>query len=108
MTDDQIKALAAAGGVMGIAFVPSFIHPERATIDHLAEHVCYVANLVGIEHVAIGSDYDGMGSTVPVVPDVSQLVHLTRSLLAHGLSEEEVRKVWGGNFLRLLQQTLDG
>ncbi len=108
MTDDQIKALAAAGGVMGIAFVPSFIHPERATIDHLAEHVCYVADLVGIDHVAIGSDYDGMGSTVPVVPDVSQFVHLTRSLLAHGLSEEEVRKVWGGNFLRLLQQTLDG
>jgi len=107
LTDDQIKALASAGGVMGIAFVPSFIHPEHATIDRLVEHVCHVADLVGIDHVAIGSDYDGMGKTVPVVPDVSQIVHLTRSLLAHGLSEEEVQKVWGGNFLRLLQQTID-
>ncbi len=107
LTDDQIKALADAGGVMGIAFLPSFIHPEHATVDRLVEHICYIADLVGIDHVAIGSDYDGMGRTTPIVPDVSQLVLLTRSMLAHGLSEEEVQKVWGGNFLRLLRETID-
>ena len=107
LTDDQIQALAGVGGVIGIAFVPSFIHPENATVDRLVDHVCYIADRVGIDHVAIGSDFDGMGSTTPIVPDVSQLVHLTRSLLARGLTEEEVRKVWGGNFLRLLQQTID-
>jgi len=107
LTDDQIVALANAGGVMGVAFAPFFIHPEYPTIDRLVEHICYVADLVGIDHVAIGSDFDGLGSATPVVPEVSQLVQLTRSMLAHGLSEEEVRKVWGGNFLRLLQQTID-
>ena len=107
MTDDQIRALAQKGGVMGIAFAPMFIHPEEATVDRVADHVCYVADLVGIDHVGIGSDFDGLGRTVPVIPEVSQLVHLTRSMLAHGLSEEDVRKVWGGNFLRILQQTID-
>lgn len=109
LTDDQIKALAAAGGAMGIAFAPEFIHPDgkQATIDRLVEHICYVADLVGIDHVGIGSDFDGLGKIVPVVPDVSQLVHLTRSMLAHGLSEAEIHKVWGGNFLRLLQKSID-
>ena len=109
MTDDQIKALAGAGGSMGIAFAPQFIHPDmkQATIDRLVEHICYVGDLVGIDYVSIGTDFDGLGDTIPVVPEVSQLVHLTRSMLAHGLSEEEIQKVWGGNFLRILRQTID-
>lgn len=107
MTDDQIRALAAQGGVLGIAFAPFFIHPEAATIDRLVEHICYVAELVGVEHVAIGSDYDGLGPIPAVVPDVSQLPLLTQSMLAHGLCEAEIAQIWGGNFLRLLQQTID-
>jgi len=109
LTDDQIKALAGAGGAMGIAFAPQFIHPDpkQATMDRLVEHICYVGDLVGIDSVGIGSDFDGLGATTPVVPEVSQLVHLTRSMLAHGLSEDEIRKVWGGNFLRLMQKSID-
>ena len=107
LTDDQIRALADQGGVLGIAFAPFFIHPEAATIDRLVEHICYVAELVGVEHVAIGSDFDGLGPTPAVVPDVSQLPLLTQSMLAHGLSEAEVAQIWGGNFARLLQQTID-
>ena len=107
LTDEQIRALADKGGVLGIAFAPFFIHPEEATIDRLVEHVCYVAELVGVDHVAIGSDFDGLGRIQPVVPDISQLPLLTQSMLAHGLSEAEVAQIWGGNFLRLLQQTID-
>lgn len=109
LTDDQIKALAGAGGLMGISFAPMFIHPnrEKATVDRLAEHICYVRDLVGIDYVGIGSDFDGLGDEIPVIPDVSQLVHLTRSMLAHGLSEEEIQKVWGGNFLRIFRKTID-
>jgi membrane dipeptidase len=76
-------------------------------MDRLVEHICYVGDLVGIDSVGIGSDFDGLGTTTPVVPEVSQLVHLTRSMLAHGLSEDEIRKVWGGNFLRLMQKNID-
>ncbi|MFC1606718.1 dipeptidase [Candidatus Latescibacterota bacterium] len=106
MTDDQIKALAEAKGVMGITFVPQFIDadPQKATIDRVTEHICYVADLVGIDHVGIGSDFDGIGSNVPVVPDPSKLVLLTKSLLEHGMNKEDIRKIWGGNFLRILQQ----
>ena len=109
MTDDQIKALAAAGGVMGVAFAPQFIDPdpEKATIDRLVDHICYVIDLVGIDYVAIGTDFDGLGDTVPVVPEVSHLVHLTRSMLNHGLSVDEIHNIWGGNFLRILQEVID-
>jgi membrane dipeptidase len=93
---------------MGIAFVPEFIDadPKKATIDRVVDHILYVADLVGIDTVGIGSDYDGFDKT-PIVPEVSQLVNLTRAMLARGLTEEEIKKVWGGNFLRVLQQTID-
>ena len=108
MTDDQIKALAGAGGVVGITFVPGYIHPEKekATIDRVVEHICYAGELVGMDYVGIGTDFDGIGET-PVVPDATQLVYLTQSMMAHGMTEEEIRKVWGGNFLRVFQQTID-
>jgi len=108
LTDDQIKALAAKGGVMGIAVLPEFIDadPQRATIDRIVDHIVYAADLVGIDTVGFGSDYDGFSSP-PIVPDVSQLVLLTQAMLARGLTEEEIRKFWGGNFLRVFSQTID-
>ena len=109
MTDDQLRALADAGGVAGIAFAPQFIHPDqtKATIDLVTEHICYVRDLVGIDHVGIGSDFDGLGKIVPVIPEVSQIVHLTRSMLAYGMTVEDIRKVWGGNYMRILKTVVD-
>jgi len=106
MTDDQIRALAGAGGVMGIAFVPKFIHPADPSVDRVVEHIRYVADLVGIDHVGIGTDFDGMGDMEPLVPDPTGLVRLTQAMLAHGLSEEEILKIWGGNFLRVLSENI--
>ena len=80
---------------------------KKNAISTDVEYICYVVDLVGIKHVAIGSDFDGLGQVTPVVPQVSDLVHLTRSMLANGLSEGEIQQVWGRNFLRLLQQTID-
>ncbi len=108
LTDDQIRALAAAGGVLGIAFAPMFIDAVAPTIERLVDHVAYVAELVGVDHVGIGSDYDGLGANdVPVVPDVSRLPELTQALLARGFTEEEVGRIWSGNFMRLLRATID-
>jgi membrane dipeptidase len=106
MTDDQIKAMARKGGVMGICFAPQFIDNDekKATVDRVVEHILYVADLVGIDTVGIGTDYDGLGSTIPVVPEVSQLVNLTRSMMEHGLTDDEIKKIWGGNMLRVLKQ----
>jgi len=108
LTDDQIKALAAKGGVMGIVVLPSFIDndPKKATIDRVVDHILYVADLVGIDTVGFGSDYDGFNEP-PVVPDISQLVHLTRAMMSRGMTEDEIKKFWGGNFLRVFRETID-
>ncbi len=108
MTDDQIRALAGRGGVMGMVVLPGYIDDDakKATIDRVVDHILYVADMVGIDTVGFGSDYDGFNEP-PVVPDVSQLVQLTRAMLARGLTEEEIRKFWGGNFLRDMRQVID-
>ncbi|MBT4096680.1 MAG: membrane dipeptidase [Gemmatimonadetes bacterium] len=102
LTDDQLRALADAGGVMGIAFVPFFIDQEAASLDRLVDHIAYVAELVGVEHVGIGSDYDGMGAIVPVPGDISRLPDITVALMQRGFSDDEIEKIWGGNFLRVM------
>ena len=93
---------------MGIVVLPGFIDddPVKATIDRIVDHILYVVDLVGIYTVGFGSDYDGF-SDPPIVPDVSQLVLLTRAMLSRGLTEEEIQKFWGGNFLRVFRQTID-
>ena len=107
LTDDQIRALAQNGGVMGVAFVPSFVDTENGTLERYVDHICYVADLVGIDHIAIGTDYDGMGSITPIVENVSLLPTVTQEMMSRGMSEEDMAKVWGGNFMRLFQQTID-
>jgi membrane dipeptidase len=106
MTDDQLKALAAKGGVIGIIPYRGLVDPDpqKETIDRVVDHMLYVADLVGIDTVGIGSDFDGGAN---IVSDGSQLVNLTHAMLARGLTEEEIRKIWGGNFLRVLQKTID-
>jgi membrane dipeptidase len=108
LTDDQIKALAARGGVMGMILLPGFIadDPKDATTDRVVDHILHVVDLVGIDTVGFGSDFDGFDGP-PVVGDASQLVQLTRAMLARGLTEEEIQKFWGGNFLRVMRQVID-
>lgn len=108
MTDDQIRALAARGGVMGIVVLPGFIDadPQKATVDRIVDHILYVRDMVGIDTVGFGSDYDGF-SDPPIVPDVSQLVLLTQAMLERGMTGEEIQKFWGGNFLRIMKQVID-
>ncbi len=108
LTDDQIRALADNGGAMGIIFAPQYLHEEqeKCTLDTMVEHIAHVADLVGIEYVGIGSDYDG-GVKAPVVPEMSRLVSLTQAMMSHGFTEEEIKLVWGGNFLRVLKANID-
>jgi membrane dipeptidase len=108
MTDDQLKALAARGGVIGIIPYRGLLDtdPQKETIDRVVDHILYVADLVGIDTVGIGSDFDG-GADISGISDGSQLVNLTRAMLARGLTEKEIQKIWGGNFLRVLRQTID-
>jgi membrane dipeptidase len=103
LTDDQIRSIAQTGGVIGVVFYPYFLSPtHRATIDTVIRHIDYIKNLVGIDYVALGSDFDGI-DTVPVgLEDVSHLPSLTLALLQHGYTPAEVRKILGQNFMRVL------
>ncbi len=77
--------------------------PERASLADIANHIDYIVKLVGIDHVGIGSDFDG-GGGVNGLEDVSQIENLTVELLRRGYSEADLAKIWGGNLLRVLGQ----
>ena len=79
---------------------------EPATVKDLVDHVDYVVKLVGAEHVGLGTDFDGGGS-IEGCSDVSEMPNITRELILRGYSKEDIRKIWGGNVMRLLQKTIE-
>ena len=146
MNDDQIRALARNGGVMGINFGAGFVNgrdgaalrqrigqalatdprlfgraldqfaaadylkeysqmrPALATLDDVVRHVVHAVEIAGVDHVGIGSDWDGINTVPRGLEDVSKMPALTAALLEHGFSEKDVRKILGGNFLRVLRE----
>ncbi len=79
-----------------------------ASLDEVLDHYDHVRDLVGVDHIGIGSDYDGVGDSLPVgLKDVSQYPNLVRGLLERGYSEEDVRKILGKNLLRVWQAVED-
>jgi membrane dipeptidase len=77
----------------------------QVPISHLVDHIDHIVKLVGIDFVGIGSDYDGIQATVRELSDVSQLRNLTAELLRRGYTAEDVKKILGGNMLRVMEQT---
>ena len=76
---------------------------ELPTVADLVDHIDHVKNLVGIDYVGIGSDFDGGGGLADC-EDVSQMPNITREMLKRGYTEEEILKVWGGNFFRVFRK----
>jgi membrane dipeptidase len=103
LTDEQLKELAAAGGVVGLTFVPEFVHDATPTIDGLIDHIVHAIDKAGIDHVALGSDFDGGGT---LAEDAMVFPQITELLLQRGLSEGDVCKVIGLNHLRILSQVI--
>ena len=102
LSDAQIKALAETGGVIQICFYNLFLSSKgNANINTIIRHIDYVANLVGVDYVGIGTDFDG-GGGVPGCENASQLFNITIELLRKGYKPDEVKKIWGGNFLRVM------
>lgn len=101
LSDDQLRRIAAGGGVVGLGFWD--VAACGTTPADVARSIVHVVRTVGADHAALGSDYDG-ATTVGF--DVSRLPALTQALLDAGLSEAELRKVLGGNALRVLEATL--
>ncbi len=106
MTDEMIVALAENGGVMGMNFAPSFVHPEKATLQGVVDHIDHIVGLVGPDHVGLGSDFDGIPSTPAGLEDVTKMPGITRELVNREYSEADVKKILGGNHLRLMKQVI--
>lgn len=80
---------------------------RRATFDEYMAHLLHILKVAGVDHVGIGADWDGGGGVVGL-EDVSALPRITEALLAAGYSEVDIRKIWGGNLLRVLRQAQEG
>ena len=100
ISDQHINRIAASGGLIGIGFFRGAIKGE---IKHIVEAMKYVRDLVGIEHVALGSDFDG-AATTPI--DVTGLPFIVQELINQGFSELEIRAIMGENVRRFLMEQL--
>jgi microsomal dipeptidase-like Zn-dependent dipeptidase len=98
LTDDEITGIAKTGGVIGIGYWRGAICSTNP--KDVARAIAHVRDLVGIDYVGLGSDFDGSTTTGF---DASQVVAVTQALLTTGFSEADIRKVIGGNVLRVLR-----
>ena len=102
ITDDQMRALAAAGGVCQITLYNGFLRTDgNATITDAIRHLEHAIDIMGIEHVGLGTDFDGDGG-IPGLADASELVNFTKALLRRRYSETDMSLIWGGNWLRVM------
>lgn len=107
LTDDQLRALSASGGVVQTCLYDGFLRLEGgATVDDAVHHIQHMVNIAGIDHVGIGTDFDGDGGIIGCA-DASEVINLTRRLRAEGFTEADIEKLWGGNFLRVMRLAQD-
>lgn len=105
LTDDQLKALAAKQGVAQVCLYKGFINEdaEKASLTDAVRHINHIVDLIGIDHVGIGSDFDGDGELIGCRAS-NELINITVRLLKDGYSENDIAKIWGGNLLRVLSR----
>ncbi|MHA1469824.1 MAG: dipeptidase, partial [Candidatus Asgardarchaeia archaeon] len=120
--DDELKALAEKGGVIGVTGFPRLLGGENCTINDMLDHIDYIVDLIGVDHVGIGSDFaegwseslerrirlleiDGKIYTWPKgFEDVTKFVNIVKGLVSRGYSDNEIRKILGENFLRVFRR----
>ena len=101
LSDEHLRKIAATGGVVGLGLWEGAVCAEKVQATVAA--IRYAANLIGVDHVGLGSDFDG-AIRAPI--DASGMAQITQALLASGFTAEEIYKIMGGNVFRLLSQAL--
>ena len=103
LTDDQMRALAQKGGVMQVTLYHGFLVKDgEATLDDAMRHLEHAIEVMGIDHVGLGTDFDGDGG-IRGLASSAELLNYTRELLKRKFSEADIQKLWGGNFLRVMR-----
>ena len=102
LSDEQLRAIAKRGGVVQVTLYPGFLRKEgEATIRDAVEHLNHAVRVMGIDHVGLGTDFDGDGGVIGL-SDSSEMINFTLSLLKNKYSERDIQKIWGGNWLRVM------
>lgn len=112
LTDEQLRTVAASGGVVGVAFDVTMLRPDGrletdAPLADVVRHVDHVAGVAGIECVALGSDFDGCAPP-DEIGDVTGLPRVLEALAAAGYGEDDLARIAHGNWLRVLRATWQG
>lgn len=104
LSDEEIRAIAANGGLVQVVSLKNYLSgkpKDQVTVKDMADHIDYIKNLVGIEHVGVGTDFDGGGGVIGM-EDASKMKSLTVELLKRGYSKRDLKLFWGENFIRVL------
>ncbi|MFZ7102585.1 MAG: dipeptidase [Peptococcaceae bacterium] len=108
LSDRQLKALARKQGLIGINFYPDFLNPAtgQATIDDVIQHIIHAAEIMGTEHVGVGSDFDGIDKVPAGLEDVTKLEIIPDKLVTAGFSTTDIANIMGNNYLNVLKKVL--
>lgn len=103
LTDEQIRAIARSGGVVQICLYKHFLSDtDVATVADAVRHIKHVVELVGVDYVGIGTDFDGGGEIAGATSE-NQLINITKALIKEGFDDDEISKILGGNLLRVFR-----
>lgn len=105
LNDSQLKALALNGGVIGVNQVADFVKKEQPSIDDLLDHIVYIADLIGVDHVGLGSDFDGADKIV--MKGIEEYANWESLLSARSFTQQEIEKILGKNALRVIKAVLN-
>lgn len=104
LSDEDLVAIAERGGVVGVFFASLWLAPDNtSTVSDVADHIEHVVRVAGIDHVAVGSDFDGLVKLPDDLPDADAFPALTRELVRRGYGRRELRKIYGENALRVMR-----
>jgi membrane dipeptidase len=104
LDDEQIRAIAESGGTIGVMYQSSFLTDAKpCRSEHVVEHLAHIVDVVGDDHASLGSDFDGTISPPVDLRSCLDLPRLVQRMLDRGWSAERVRKILGGNFLRVVE-----
>jgi membrane dipeptidase len=107
LTDDMIKLLANSGGVMGINFCSPFLgKSKKSLVEDMIKHIAHIRNIGGIDVIALGSDFDGIGNEVEI-KDCSEMEKLAFGLNRNGFTDDEIEKIFYKNAERIIRVVLN-
>lgn len=106
LSDEQISSLAQGGGIIGLTFVADFLGSGRVDLEDYLRQIDHICDLVGDEHLGLGSDFDGTDQVLPEIPDVSRYPVIAEALAQRGYSDDSIRRICRDNCLRVLREIL--